>query len=65
LPLEALEEEFDAGALFYGFFMEDELVGLVSISQRDEALKINDMAVLPEYQGRGIGGALLNFVKET
>ena len=65
LPLEVLAGEFDAGAMLYGYFVEGGLVGLVSMSKRDEALKINDIVVLPECQGRGIGGALLDFVKRA
>jgi len=63
LPLAALAEEFDAGVMLYGYLMGGNLVGLVSLRKDDNAIKINDLAVLPEHQGQGIGGKLLDFVK--
>lgn len=52
----------------YVFEEKDEILGFIlalrKISGSKEEIYINEMAVLPNYQGRGIGGDLINAIKD-
>lgn len=64
LPLEVLEREFETGQI-YGAFAQGRLVGVLSLQRTGDVLMINDLVVLPCWQGQGIGGRLLSFALET
>lgn len=64
LPLTVLQQEFLAGIKMYGYQVENNIVAFVSINVNKDAIKINDIVVLPEYWNKGIGTALLEFVKD-
>lgn len=55
LPLEVLEREFETGQI-YGAFAQGRLVGVLSLQKTGDVLMINDLVVLPCWQGQGIGG---------
>ena len=64
LPLDVLEKEFDNGYFMYGYIHDDQMIGFLSMQQREKELNIQDIAVLPEYQNRGYGSELFHFTKE-
>lgn len=49
---------------FYGYYIDEELVGLISYELEDNMLDICRVAVHPDYFRRGIGSELLKFVEE-
>ena len=64
ITLEQLKEMYDSGIKMYGYLKNKKLIAFISLEHREEALKIKDIVVLPEYQSNGIGTELLNFAKE-
>lgn len=64
LPLAVLVEEFLSGIEIYGYYEADNIVALISIYTEKNTIKINDIVVLPEFWNKGIGTALLEFIKE-
>ena len=64
LPLREFEKEFDNGYLMYGYLQDNQMVGFLSMRQKENELDIQDIAVLPEYQNRGYGSELFQFAKE-
>lgn len=65
LPLAVLEQEWEDGALMFGYLCEGKAVGFLSMQVRGDVLCIQDIAVLPGYQNRGSGGELFAFAVET
>jgi len=59
---QALVNEINSGVNFWGYFEADVLVGAMGIQQVKDATLIRHAYVLSEYQGKSIGGQLLNFL---
>jgi GNAT superfamily N-acetyltransferase len=55
----ALASELDAGVEFWGAHSDGLLTGVMGIQRVLDATLIRHAYVLPEFQGRGIGGQLL------
>jgi ribosomal-protein-alanine N-acetyltransferase len=49
----------ETSTYYFAFNDEDELVGFLATSHVMDVLDINNIAVLPDYQGQGIAKALL------
>ena len=64
LPLEKLEEEFSNDSTMYAYLLNDEIVGFLSLSVVSNELKINDIAIIPDFQNKGFGNELLSFSKD-
>lgn len=60
---ERVASRFDEGVLWVAE-VDGRIVGTVSLSNEPEGLYVRSMAVLPEYQGRGIGHKLLDALHE-
>lgn len=56
---EAIQRDILNGCVFICFSDEEIPVGTVTINSNE----INRLFVLPEYQGKGFGGSLLNFAE--
>jgi GNAT superfamily N-acetyltransferase len=54
-----LEEEIADGVVFWGYYADDALIGVMGIQQSDDVDLIRHAYVLPSSQGRGVGGELL------
>jgi GNAT superfamily N-acetyltransferase len=59
MPVSEVEAEIAAGIEFWGFSSEGELLGVMGMQPVDDVVLIRHAYVLPDAQGRGVGGALL------
>jgi GNAT superfamily N-acetyltransferase len=59
MPAGELDAEIQAGVAFWGYEDDGELVGIMGIQHVDDVDLIRHAYVLPDRQGRGIGGELL------
>jgi GNAT superfamily N-acetyltransferase len=59
MPVEELEAEMAAEVTFWGYEAERGLVGVMGIQPVDDVALIRHAYVLPETQGGGVGGALI------
>lgn len=59
MPMEELDGEIAAGVEFWGYEEDGELLGIMGIQPLGEVDLIRHAYVLPESQGRGVGGALI------
>jgi GNAT superfamily N-acetyltransferase len=59
MPADELDAEIEAGVVFWGYEDDGELVGIMGIQHVDDVDLIRHAYVLPDRQGRGIGGELL------
>ena len=62
MPAEELREEIESGVIFYGWFENDSLVGVMGIQSVKDTTLIRHSYVLTKYQRRGIGGELLKYL---
>ena len=64
LPQDKLESEFENGTLMFGYFLENKIIGYLSMKVIDkEVCKLNDIVVLPQYRKKGYGQELIEFCK--
>jgi GNAT superfamily N-acetyltransferase len=59
MPQDELDAEIAAGVAFWGYEAGGGLVGVMGIQSVDDVDLIRHAYVLPEIQGRGVGGALI------
>lgn len=59
MSADQLAAEIDAGVVFTGYAIGDELAGVMGFQQVRDAGLVRHAYVLPLHQGRGIGGALI------
>ncbi|HEX6652425.1 MAG TPA: GNAT family N-acetyltransferase, partial [Thermoleophilaceae bacterium] len=59
MPGEELDSEIAAGVEFWGYEEDGTLVGVMGVQPVRDVTLIRHAYVMPESQGRGIGGALL------
>jgi ribosomal protein S18 acetylase RimI-like enzyme len=53
-----------SGETFYGYFVEEELAGVISYKKDKNILDIHRLVVHPSYFRKGIAGSLLQFIQE-
>jgi GNAT superfamily N-acetyltransferase len=63
MPREELDGEITAGVVFWGHEQDGRLVGVMGLQSVRDVDLIRHAYVLPESQGRGIGGALLRHLR--
>ena len=63
MPAHELDHEIAAGVAFWGYEMEGALVGVMGIQPVRDVDLIRHAYVLPDQQGRGVGGALLEHLR--
>jgi GNAT superfamily N-acetyltransferase len=61
--LHEMELDEDNDGTHFGAFADDKLVGIISLFQQDTVFQFRKLAVLPEYQLRGVGNGLLKRVE--
>jgi GNAT superfamily N-acetyltransferase len=64
MPAEELDAEIGAGVEFWGWLDEERLVGVMGIQPVRDVDLIRHAYVLPDRQGAGIGGELLEHLME-
>ena len=66
LPQESHEfsGDFDDQTFHLGYFVEDRIVGIITVLQNGEIAQIRGMAVSEDYQGKGIGKKLVEKAEE-
>ena len=62
MPPEELDAELAAGVAFWGYEDDGALVGIMGVQPVRDVDLIRHAYTLPERQGRGVGGALLEHV---
>ena len=61
---EELADKFKAGYHPFGYFLDEKLIGFVSLSDKGKGIyEMNAVSVLPEYRHFGYGKSLLDFCK--
>lgn len=61
-PFEFVQLEEDDSGLHFGVFDQDKLVSIVSCFIADNEMQFRKLATLKEFQGKGIGSALLKHI---
>ena len=64
MPMEELESEIADGVRFWGYEVDDELVGVMGIQNVRDVDLIRHAYVLTNQQGRGVGSALIKHLRE-
>jgi phosphoribosylformimino-5-aminoimidazole carboxamide ribotide isomerase len=59
-----MEMDEDADGIHFGAFYENKLVGVVSLFYKGESYQFRKLAVDTEYQHKGIGSAILNYITD-
>lgn len=59
MPMDELVQEIEAGVKFWGCYRDNDLVGVMGIQQVKDVTLIRHAYVRTAWQGRGIGGQLL------
>jgi GNAT superfamily N-acetyltransferase len=63
MPSSELDHERAAGVAFWGYELEGELVGVMGIQPVRDVDLIRHAYVVPESQGHGVGGALIEHLR--
>jgi len=63
MSVEELKKEIEAGVRFYGWVEDDILLGVMGVQSVKDNTLIRHSYVLTKYQRRGIGGKLLEHLK--
>ena len=62
MPLEKLQRHWDSGFHMFGYYVDDDIVGYVSLEDKGGgAFELHNLAVLPEYRHCGYGSELVRF----
>ena len=59
-----MEMDEDQEGIHFGAFTDNKLVGIVSLFNKSGDFQFRKLAVDPEYQGKGIGNALLTYITD-
>lgn len=63
MPPEELRDEVSQGVVFWGWYEDDRLLGVMGLQEVDDVTLIRHAYVIPEKQHRGIGAALLSTLR--
>ena len=61
-PLDYVKVENDADGYHFGVFRESDLIAVISLFVKGSVSRFRKFAVRPDWQGQGVGTALLNHV---
>ena len=64
ITMDILEYHWNNGFLMYGLYIDDEIIGYVSLEDKgDTVFELRNLSVLPKYRNKGYGEQLLDFCK--
>ena len=58
-----IEENIKDGVVILGAYVNEQLVGVVKVTNQKDYLYFSRLAVLPTYQGRGIASSLVAYIE--
>ena len=62
---ENLQDHWDSGYLMFGYYLNDDIIGYVSIVKKEDGIfGLHRLAVLPEYRHFGYGKELVEFCRD-
>ena len=64
MPKDELENEYKNGVQMFGYFYNDELVGVIGFQEIKDVVLIRHAYTLIQYQDKGIGSSLLKYLLE-
>jgi len=64
LPFDKLLKEYEDGTDMYCYEINSKIVAFLGMNYTDNKYKLDDIIVLLEYRGKGIGNELLKFCKD-
>lgn len=59
---ESIATDLQSGIEIFGAYLHDELVGILKLTTKENALYFSRLSVPPSYQKRGIASTLVNYV---
>ncbi len=59
-----LEKELNDGVIFFGYEVRGLLLGIMGMQHKKNVTLIRHAYILPEYQGKGFGQCLLEYIKD-
>ena len=66
VPGSYIEPEKEKDDIFIGAFEQNEIIGCCILTRKDAlTIQLRQMAVLPQYRGRKIGNAIIQFAERT
>ena len=64
LPFEKLLNDYEQGVMMFCYVQQNEIIGFLGVKLEGDKCGLNDIIVLPEFRGKGIGEVLLTFCKK-
>lgn len=64
ITYEELKNMYENNIEMYTYNINNKTIGFISFDVKEDYIKIKDIVVLPEYQSKGIGTNLLDFIKD-
>ena len=66
VPASYIDREKESRDTFIGAFLQGDIVGCCVLTRIDASLvQLRQMAVRPDWQGKGVGAAIVRFAEET
>ena len=59
-----MEMDEDQDGIHFGAFADNQLIGIISLFNRNGDFQFRKFAIEPEYQGNGTGNALLTYITD-
>ncbi|HJP62324.1 MAG TPA: GNAT family N-acetyltransferase [Mucilaginibacter sp.] len=59
-----MEMDEDQDGIHFGAFTDNKLIGIVSLFEQGEVYQFRKFAIDADYQGKGIGNMLLNYITD-
>lgn len=64
IEVEKLQNQFKRGCLMFGYFLDSEIIGFVSLTENSEtSFEMNNLSILPEFRHKGYGKELLDICR--
>ena len=64
LPFEKLPNDYEQGVMMFCYIRQNEIIEFSGVKLDSDIYGLNDIIVLPEFRGKGIGEELIAFCKK-